>query len=46
MVGIFPLIDDIKVDIAKTESSHVAQLLSPVGCSLLVGEIVRVQDPK
>jgi hypothetical protein len=41
-----PLMKESNVEVARTESSQVTQLLiSPVGCSINTGVVVRVQGP-
>lgn len=45
-VGMFPLMKEISKEVARTDDSHVAQLLTrPPWCSLLTGMVVRVQGP-
>lgn len=42
----FPLTQESSVEVAKTDSNHVAQLLrSPARCSLFIDVVVRVQGP-
>jgi hypothetical protein len=42
----FPLMKEIKTEVARTDDSHVPQLLNwPVACSLLKGVVGWVQDP-
>jgi hypothetical protein len=44
--GMFPLMKDINIEVARTDNSHVAQPLTrPARCSLLTFVVVRVQDP-
>lgn len=43
--GMFPLMEEINNEVARTDISHVAQLLRPARCSSLTGVVVRVQGP-
>jgi hypothetical protein len=44
--GMFPLMKEMNIEVAKTDSSQATQLLTdPAWCSLPSGVVVRVQGP-